>query len=398
MTPDSGKSGTRPETKPRVVSGVQPTGHLTIGNYIGALKNWVLLQASHEAYFMLADLHAITARQDPHVLRHRSLEFGALLLASGVDPQESAIFLQSQVPAHAQLFWILNCFAPVGELQRMTQFKDKGRQQPQRANAGLFGYPVLMAADILLYDADLVPVGEDQKQHLEFTRSLARRFNGICGEVFRIPEIRMPKRGARIKGLQNPLAKMSKSDENPDNYIALLDPPDTISRKIKIAVTDSGREVACGPSKEGVCGLITLRACISGESPEEIQARYAGKGYAEFKKDLAEMVIDFLEPIRSRYRSIAADPGSLTEVLKQGAETARVRSQAALKRVCDAVGFAAFEPETERHSKGRYVMKNMQLSEAGIFAQMDTSADEECIPDCCDCCCCGDEEECTMEE
>jgi tryptophanyl-tRNA synthetase len=380
-----------------MLSGVQPTGHLTIGNYAGALKNWVQLQKTHEAFLMLADLHAITARQDPGELRRRTLEFAALFLACGVDAEKSAVFLQSQVPAHSQLLWILNCVVPMGALHRMTQFKARSKRQPQGVNLGLFDYPVLMAADILIYDADVVPVGEDQKQHLEFTRETARRFNQIYGEVFRIPEIRLPASGARLKGLQNPLAKMSKSDENEKNCIFLLDPPEAIRKKIRSAVTDSGKEIACGPGKEGICSLMNLRASISGESVESIRDQYAGKGYAEFKMDLAETLIDFLDPIRKRYRSIASDPGMLAALLMKGSEAARTRSQATLNRVYDAVGFVAFEPGSKKLSESRYAMEHTKLSDGPRAAEADAAEDEDRIQECCDCCCCRDESDVVLK-
>ena len=270
--------------RPLMLSGIQPTGALMIGNYVGAVKHWIDLQATHESFFLLADLHAITVPQAPGYLQRRSLEFVALLLACGADAERGKIFLQSHVPAHTQLSWVLNCVAPMGELQRMTQFKDKVGHSASNTHAGLFDYPVLMAADILLYGADLVPVGDDQKQHMEFTRRLARKFNGLYGEVFTIPEAYTPRTGARLMGLQTPSVKMSKSDRNADNYVALLDPPEVVRRKLKTAVTDSGSEIRCDAAKPGISNLITLYAGVSGEGVESIQNRYAGKGYAEFKE------------------------------------------------------------------------------------------------------------------
>ncbi len=327
------------KSRPLMLSGIQPTGTLMIGNYVGALKQWVDLQASHESFFLLADLHAITVPQDSADLQRRSLEFVALFLACGVDAERGAVFLQSHVPAHTQLAWILSCATPMGELQRMTQFKDKVGRSAATLHAGLFGYPVLMAADILLYGADLVPVGDDQEQHMEFTRHIARKFNGLYGNIFRIPESYTPQTGARVMGLRTPTAKMSKSDRDPDNYVALLDPPEVVRRKLKTAVTDSGSEIRCDAAKPGVSNLIRLYAAISGKSMESIQQQYAGKGYAEFKSDLAERVIDFLSPIQARYRSMAADPGMLVEVLHRGARKAGERAQATLSRVYRAVGF-----------------------------------------------------------
>jgi tryptophanyl-tRNA synthetase len=320
------------KSRPLMLSGIQPTGVLMIGNYVGALKQWVELQATHESFFLLADLHAITVPQDPADLQRRSLEFVALLLACGIDAERGAIFVQSHVPAHTQLAWVLNCVTPMGELQRMTQYKDKVGRSAETLHVGLFDYPVLMAADILLYGADLVPVGDDQEQHMEFTRHLARKFNGLYGEVFRIPESYTPQTGARLMGLQTPTAKMSKSDRDPDNYVALLDPPDVVRRKLKTAVTDSGCEIRCDAAKPGVSNLIRLYAVVSGKSVESIQHRYAGKGYAEFKRNLAERVIDFLSPIQARYRSMSSDPGMLAEVLLRGARTAGERAEATLSR------------------------------------------------------------------
>ena len=305
-----------------MLSGIQPTGALMIGNYFGAVKNWVALQAAYDSFFFVADLHAITVPQDPADLQRRSLEFVALLIACGIDPEGSTIFLQSHVPEHTQLAWVLNCMVPMGELQRMTQFKDKVGRNAADIRVGLFDYPVLMAADILLYGADLVPVGDDQKQHLEFTRHVARKFNGLYGEIFKIPEAFTLQTGARLMGLQTPSAKMSKSDRNPDNYVALLDPPEVVRRKIKTAVTDSGREIRCDATKAGISNLITLYAAVSGERVESIQNRFVGKGYAEFKRNLAEVVIDFLSPIQARYTSIADDPAMLAQVLYRGARSA----------------------------------------------------------------------------
>jgi len=409
--------------KPRslVVSGIQPTGQLMIGNYIGALKSWVELQATHECFFFLADLHAITVPQNAADLGRRCLEAAALLMACGIDPEKSTIFLQSHVPSHTQLLWVLNCIVPMGELQRMTQFKEKAARNRASIPVGLFDYPVLMAADILLYDADLVPVGDDQRQHLEFTRRIGRAFNGLYGEIFKIPEGYTPRAGARLMGLQNPLAKMSKSDENADNYVALLDPPEVVRRKIKTAVTDSGREVRSGEAKPGVSNLIVLYAAVSGEAVESIENRYAGKGYAEFKKNLAERVIDFLSPIQKRYRLIAADPAKLAEALQKGARKARERSQATLERVYRAVGFVPGEWERARRAGGwgpgneekiyhpapaipgalhqrRNVVETKETKDVAASESAESDWDAECMPDCCTCCCCDTEEECSVEE
>jgi len=409
------------KSRPLMMSGIQPTGALMIGNYVGALKHWVELQATHESFFLLADLHAITVPQDPTDLQRRSLEFVALFLACGVDAERGTIFLQSHVPAHTQLLWVLNCVVPMGELQRMTQFKDKVGRNAANIHVGLFDYPVLMAADILLYGADLVPVGDDQKQHMEFTRHVARKFNGLYGEVFKIPEAYTPRTGTRLMGLQTPSVKMSKSDRNADNYVALLDPSEVVSRKIKTAVTDSGSEIRCDAAKPGISNLITLYATVSGEDVEAIHNRYIGKGYAEFKKNLAELIIDFLGPIQKRYSSIAADPVMLVEVLQRGARNARERSEDTLSRVYRAVGFIPDEGDHRRHSGKRWlsnerqayipvpvtpralhqrrsIMETKETKDVTAAAAAETDAEVECMTDCCGCCCCDTEEECSMEE
>jgi tryptophanyl-tRNA synthetase len=405
----------------RVVSGIQPTGQLMIGNYIGAVKSWVELQAAHKCFFFIADLHAITVSQDAADLRRRSFEVLALVLACGIDPEQSTIFLQSHVPAHAQLLWVLNCAVPMGELQRMTQFKEKAGRGRGGIPVGLFDYPVLMAADILLYDADLVPVGDDQKQHLEFTRAIARKFNGLYGKIFKIPEGFMPRTGARLMGLQDPLAKMSKSDANAENYVALLDSAEAVRRKIMTAVTDSGSEVRCDESKPGISNLVRLFAAVSGEEVGLIEDRFAGRGYAEFKRSLAELMVDFLSPIQRRYRSIAADPASLADLLRKGARKARERSEATLERVYRAVGFIPGE-RTRRVPAGGWMpagerelyepvpagpgalpdrrktmeTKDTQDRAAAEAAQSDMDADY--MTECCGCCCCETEEECSMDE
>jgi tryptophanyl-tRNA synthetase len=404
-----------------VLSGIQPTGQLMIGNYLGAVKNWVALQATHECFFFLADLHAITVPQDAAELRRRSLEAAALLLACGIDAERSTVFLQSHVPAHTQLLWILNCFVPMGELQRMTQFKDKAGRNAASVQVGLFDYPVLMAADILVYGADLVPVGDDQQQHLEFTRHIARRFNGLYGEIFKIPEGYTPQAGARLMGLQNPLAKMSKSDENTDNFVALLDPPEVVRRKIKASVTDSGRDVHYDETKPGVSNLIMLYAAVSGETVASIESRFAGKGYAEFKQRLAELMIDFLSPIQERYRLIASGPAALADLLQKGARKARDRSQATLERVYRAVGFVPGEWSHQSDTGGRMPVKERELfhplpavpgalhhrrnavetkdtRDVAASESAASDSDVDCMTDCCMCCCCETEEECSMDE
>jgi len=406
--------------KPLMLTGIQPSGPLMIGNYIGALKDWVGLQATHESLLMIADLHALTARQNPDVLRRRSFEFVALFAACGIEIETSVVFMQSHVPAHTQLLWVLNCVTSMGDLQRMTQFKGKVGRRAEDVHVGLFDYPVLMAADILLYGADLVPVGDDQRQHMEFARRMARKFNSAYGEVFKIPATYTPRTGARLMGLQDPTAKMSKSDPNADNYVAMLDPPEVIRQKIRTAVTDSGSEVRSDTSKPGISNLIALYAAVSGEPTESIEARYAGKGYAEFKSHLAERVIDFLDPIQKRYRSIAGDRVSLGEILRHGAELARERSEATLARVYEAIGLVAGRQDDRRLSiprgsvreqppdfpalaparalpKRRNVMGTEETKELSTAAAAETDADAECESDCCVCCCCDTEEECRME-
>ncbi len=324
----------------RVLSGIQPSGKLTIGNYIGALKHWIALQDDYDCYYTLVDLHTITVRQDPAELRERCEEFLALYLACGLDPDKAVLFVQSHVAAHARLAWVLNCYTQMGELNRMTQFKDKSAKHADNINAGLFDYPVLMAADILLYDAARVPVGDDQKQHLELTRDIAMRFNNLYGDVFTIPEPLIPKVGARIMGLQDPTAKMSKSDQAETNAVYLLDPPDVITRKIKRSVTDSVGEIRYRPAEQpGVANLMTILSALSGESFEALEARFAGQGYGALKGAVAEAVVETLKPLQSRYQAIRDDREGLRRVLALGAERAAERADATLKRVHDALGF-----------------------------------------------------------
>ncbi|MBN1514964.1 tryptophan--tRNA ligase [Candidatus Sumerlaeota bacterium] len=332
MTANSGK--------PVLLSGSAPSGILTIGNYIGAVRNWVQMQQDYDCIFILVDLHAITVRQDPKELLQRSYQFIAQYLACGLDPEHHILFAQSHVPGHSQLAWLLNCYTQMGQLSRMTQFKDKA-QNAEKANVGLFAYPTLMAADILLYDADLVPVGEDQKQHLELTRDLAQRVNNIYNaEIFKVPEPYIPKVGARIMSLQEPTKKMSKSDKAETNYIALLDEPKRIKRKIMRAVTDSGEEIKWDPEgKPGVANLMSIHSAFSGKSFAEIERAYGGQGYGGFKGDVAELVVESLAPIQKRYHEIIDDKVYLNNVLRDGAERACVRSQPALQRFHDAIGF-----------------------------------------------------------
>lgn len=323
---------------PRVLSGMQPSGRLTLGNYIGALKNYVKLQHTHDCYFMVVDLHAITVPQEPEALREQSEAVSALYLAAGIDPSKATIFLQSTVSEHAELGWIMTTLSYMGELERMTQFKDKSAGK-ESVGAGLFTYPSLMAADILLYNADLVPVGDDQRQHLEITRDLAHRFNTRFGDTFTLPEPYYPEIGARIMSLDDASKKMSKSNPNPGSYIAMLDEPDVIRKKISRAVTDSGREVKYDPeNKPEVSNLMSIYSMCSDLSLAEIEAKYEGQGYGPFKKDLAEAVIAVLEPIQSRYREIRAS-GELQDVLRQGREQASELAAATLKQVKEKMGF-----------------------------------------------------------
>ena len=327
--------------KKRILSGNQPSGAVTLGNYVGALRNWVELQKSdeYECYFMLADLHTITVRQEAKVLRKNAIDLLALFLAAGIDPQKSPVFFQSHVPAHVQLSWVLSCNTYMGELSRMTQFKDKSRKHADNINAGLFTYPVLMAADILLYQADLVPVGEDQKQHLEITRDIAKRFNNAYSETFKIPEPYIPKVGARIMSLQDPTQKMSKSDPNENAYILLLDKPNAIVRKIKRAVTDSGSEVRRGEGKEGIENLMSIYGAVTGKTMEETEAEFEGKGYGVFKSAVADAVVAALEPIQKRYAELTASRDYLEDVYRSGAQIAERTAFKTIAKVYRKVGF-----------------------------------------------------------
>ena len=327
-------------TRPVLLSGIQPSGQLTLGNYIGAIRNWKALEDDYDCLFLLVDLHAITVRQDPADLRRRCREFLALYIACGLNPERSQIFAQSQVRGHGHLAWILDCYAMVGELNRMTQFKDKSRKHADNINAGLFNYPVLMAADILLYQTQLVPVGDDQKQHLELTRDIAQRFNTLHGEVFTVPEPFIPPVGARIMGLQEPTAKMSKSDDAPTNAIYLLDEPKTITRKIKRAVTDTDGEVRYDPqAKPGVSNLLQIFAAVSGRDIDSLVNEYAGGGYGRLKVDLADAVVALVEPLQARYNEFQADPALLDGILTRAAENANARAEATIRRVHEVLGF-----------------------------------------------------------
>jgi tryptophanyl-tRNA synthetase len=312
------------QDKQRVFSGVQPSGNLHLGNYLGALQNWVSIQDRYENYFCIVDLHAITVPQDPKVLRQKVREVAAVYLAVGLNPEKCVIFRQSRVSGHAELAWLLNCMAKVGELSRMTQFKDKAQKGgAEAASVGLYDYPVLMAADILLYNAHLVPVGEDQRQHLELARTLARRFNGLYGENFIVPEPMILEVGARIMALDEPTNKMSKSSPTPAGYIALLDEPDVVRRKIRRAKTDSGTEIVASPDKPSIANLLGIYAATTGRPVSELEAQYEGKGYGDFKKDLAEIVVEVLSPVREKAYALLDNPRELDEILDAGAERAR---------------------------------------------------------------------------
>lgn len=330
------------QSKPVIFSGIQPSGALNIGGYIGAVRNWLELQYSgYDCLFSLVDLHTITVRQDPAALRENFYDLLALYLACGIDPEKNTIFCQSHVPQHSELAWILSCYTYMGELNRMTQFKDKARKHASNINVGLFTYPVLMAADILLYDTNLVPVGEDQKQHVEIARDIALRFNSIYGEIFTVPEAYIPKMGARIMSLQDPAKKMSKSDENANAILALLDPPEVITRKIKRAVTDSGMEVCFdAENKAGVSNLLTIFASVTGKTVAAIEDDYRGQGsgYGKFKMDVASALIEFLAPIQRRYHELRQDKAYLHAVLARGAATAQGRAILMLGKVQAALG------------------------------------------------------------
>jgi tryptophanyl-tRNA synthetase len=324
----------------RVLSGIQPTGDIHLGNYIGALRHWVTDQDVNECSFVLVDLHAIVLPHDPANLRAKTLEAAGILLAAGIDPDRSTLFVQSHVHEHAELTWVLNCYASFGELRRMTQFKDKAARQGEgAASVGLFDYPVLQAADILIYKADRVPVGEDQRQHLELTRDVAGRFNQRFGETFVLPQAAIPPVGARIMDLQNPAAKMSKSSESPQGTIIVLDPPDVVRRKVKTAVTDSGRDVVASEDKPAITNLLTILSVATERPIEELEQSFRDKGYAELKDELADAIIEFLRPLQERYREIAADPGELARLLEMGAGKAQKVASETLQTVYERVGF-----------------------------------------------------------
>ena len=320
----------------RIFSGAQPTGQLHIGNYLGALKNWVALQDDYDAFYCIVNLHAITLPQDPGTLRKATLDLARIYLAAGVDPARSTIFIQSDVPEHAELTWVLSCIARMGELERMTQFKDKGKGNAERAGVGLFTYPVLMAADILLYQTDLVPVGADQKQHLELCRNLAERFNRDYGETFKLPDPYIPPVGASIKSLQDPDKKMSKSDENLNGSIFLLDDADTVTKKIKRAVTDSGTTIEFDEKRPAINNLLSIYQILTDKSADECISHFEGKGYGHFKTELAETVVEFLRPFQERVKQY--DDEILFSILEPGAEKAREIAARTLSDVYSAMG------------------------------------------------------------
>lgn len=335
-------TSTPAEPKKRIFSGVQPSGNITLGNYLGAIKNWVDLQDKYECIYAMMDLHTITVRQTPAELRKRTLELLALYIAAGIDPEKCIMFVQSHNSAHAELGWILNCYTYMGELQRMTQFKDKSARHADNINAGLFTYPVLMAADILLYQTDYVPVGKDQLQHIEICRDIANRFNGLYGNVFKIPEGLLTKSGAKIMSLQDPTKKMSKSDENPKAFISMMDDFNVIAKKIKSAVTDSEGVIEYRPedeSKAGINNLISIMSAVTGKTPESIAEEFGGQGYGVFKSAVADAVVETVRPIREEYDRLIKDKTYLQGIYKSGAESAHRLANRTLKKVYKKVGF-----------------------------------------------------------
>jgi len=326
--------------RPRVLSGIKPTSNLHLGNYLGAIKRWQQAQDQYDNFFCIVNLHAMTVPFDPVELRRLTRELAAVYLAAGIDPKRSAIFVQSQVSAHAELAWILNCVTPLGWLYRMTQFKSKSGGERKTVSMGLLDYPVLMAADILLYQADAVPVGDDQRQHVELTRDIAQRFNQLFGETFTLPAplIADTSQGARIMGLDDPAAKMSKDNPAPNHAIRLLDPPETIMRKFKRATTDSGREIRFNPEQAGVHNMLTIYRTLTGMDVEEIEAHFEGMGYGDLKRETAEVVIDALSPLQQRYRELTEDPTVLDRVLAEGAERAQAVANKTLVAAKRAVG------------------------------------------------------------
>ncbi len=327
-------------TKKIIFSGIQPSGILTIGNYLGAIRTWNELQHSYDCLFCIVDLHAITVKQDPAELRRRSYQTLAIYMACGIDPTENIIFIQSHVPAHTELSWVLGCSTMFGELSRMTQFKDKSAKHSNNINAGLFTYPVLMASDILLYQTDLVPVGEDQRQHIELTRDIAARFNGVYGDTFKMPEAYIPKIGSRIMSLQDPFSKMSKSDTG-DGSVALLDTRDTVMRKFKRAVTDSGHEICCGEGKEGISNLISIYCGFTGKTTDEAVSEFCGRGYGEFKLAVGEVCAEKLSELQDKVNTYMSDKAQLDAVLAEGAQRAAYLARKTLSKVYRKIGLVA---------------------------------------------------------
>ena len=322
-----------------IFSGIQPTGTFTLGNYLGALQNWAALQDEYNCCYSVVNMHAITVRQDPKDLRANTLSAYAMLLSVGIDPEKCILFIQSHVRTHAELAWVLDCYTQFGELSRMTQFKDKSARHPENINCGLFTYPCLMAADILLYQADLVPVGDDQRQHLELTRDIAERFNGIYGNTFTVPDGYYPKLTARVMSLQDPTKKMSKSDDNPKSYISLLDPPATIVKKIKSAVTDSDSLVAYREGKDGINNLMSIYSAVTKKSLEQIENEFVGKGYGDFKQAVGEAVAEALRPIQEKHAQLMREKAFLEDCYRAGAEKAQQVSQRTLDKVYKKIGF-----------------------------------------------------------
>jgi len=322
----------------RIFSGAQPTGNVHLGNYLGALRNWVALQHEYESFFCIVNMHAITVPHDPALLAAKTRDLARIYLAVGIDPQVSTVFVQSDVHEHAELTWVLNCVARMSELERMTQYKDKARKQQENVSIGLFDYPVLMASDILLYQTDLVPVGDDQRQHLELTRDIAIRFNRDYGKTFRVPEAYIPKAGARIMSLSDPTRKMSKSDDDPNGCVLLMDEAEVVQKKFKRAVTDSGTEIRFDESRPAINNLLEIYHLTTGRSPEETEAHFVGKGYAQLKADLAEATIEFLRPFQQRVREISDD--QLDAILDQGSQKAQQVAATTLDQVFRLTGLA----------------------------------------------------------
>ncbi len=324
--------------KKRVFSGIQPTGDIHIGNYLGAIQHWVASQAEFDDIFCIVDLHAITVSQEPNVLKSKIREVSGLLFAAGIDPRLSVVFVQSHISAHAELAWILNCFMPMGWMKRMTQFKEKSQRQKEQVSVGLFDYPALMAADILLYDTDFVPVGEDQKQHVELARDVAQRFNSIYGETFKLPEPVISELGARVMGLDDPTQKMSKSETNSGHAINLLDSPDTIRAKVMRATTDSLHEIRFDENRPGIYNLLGIYELFTGLGRPDIEARFEGKGYVDLKRELAEVIVEGLHSLQSRYQELTAEPGYIDSLLVEGASRIRPIAEKTLAIVKDKVG------------------------------------------------------------